>query len=524
MNNIINLGATQTSPAAQGLAGQPSLPSDNASLFSALLMQQMGPDLGGAGDAQMPNLGQSFSGNSDLAKLFPGLMAQSKDSKLTMPVNRQTDNPADGSDTNPAIAMWLASMAAIQTQPNAQTPSLQLNGITSQMTGAGADQNAALQALEQQFPGLALALKDKHLADIKPQAAKTDAAGAVLEVRKADQESADVMTSNINASDIKVANVKPVDVKADFSTALNAVHTAEPAKVDVPQAPVHATADITPAAVKTSDLSSSDSKIDQKDMTPNAAVKDSQAVVVQVIPQSQSGDAKPQSQNQPQSQPDNSHAGNQTRKDPASATQIQQSAGPANGSAIASASAVDPTNFAAITQAAAHNATGSATNHQAITSTSQPVNVHEVSAAVGVEPTPRIVHVARLMEAAGQAEMRVLVKSDASGTVDVRAVLENGNISATVAAQHGGTRDWMMANMHELQISLSRDDLNLKTFEVTDTGLQNNGRGDESRQQEPQQQQRNATYSNFAPETHSTTTSFDDVDSPETSRALSLLA
>lgn len=127
------------------------------------------------------------------------------------------------------------------------------------------------------------------------------------------------------------------------------------------------------------------------------------------------------------------------------------------------------------------------------------------------------------MEAAGQAEMRVSVKSDLGGTVDVRAMLEGGNISATVAAQHSGTRDWMMSNMHELQGSLSRDDLNLKTFEVTDSGLQNSAHGDEPRQQE--RQQRNPTYSSFTDETHSTPTSFDAVDSQETeSRVLSLLA
>jgi hypothetical protein len=527
MNNITNLGATQTAPATQGLAG-PAASNSGSSLFSALMMQQMSPDLSGAGDAQMPNLGQSLSGNSDLAKLFPGLVAPSKDSKLTMPVNRQTDNPADGSDTNPAIALWLASMAAIQTQPTAQPPSLQLNGITSQLTGAGADQNAALQALEQQFPGLVMALKDKHQVDAKPQAAKTDIEGAAPDVRKTGQESSDIKTSDIktsdiNASDIKVTDVKPVAVKNDFSAELNAVRTAEPAKVDAPQAPVHATADMTDAAAKTSDLTTK-SKIDQKDLTPNAAVKESQPAVAQVTPQNQSSDAKPQSQDQPQSQSGDSHTGNQTRKDSGSATQSQQSSGPANGSATASSTAVDPANFATLTQTVAHGATANAPNHQASSAMPQPVTVHEVSAAVGADPAPRIVHAARLMEAAGQAEMRVSLKSDVSGTVDVRAVLENGNISATVAAQHGGTRDWMMANMHELQTSLSHDDLNLKTFEVTDSGLQNNGRGDEPRQQEPQQQ-RNSNYSNFVSETRSIPTSFDDLDSPETpSRALSLLA
>ncbi len=78
MNNIVNLGTTQTAPAAQGLAGKAASPSDNSSLFSALLMQQMGPDLSGAGDAPMPGLGQGLSGVADMAKLLPALATPSK--------------------------------------------------------------------------------------------------------------------------------------------------------------------------------------------------------------------------------------------------------------------------------------------------------------------------------------------------------------------------------------------------------------------------------------------------------------
>jgi len=521
MKNIVNLGATQTAPAAQGLAGQTASQGDNSSLFSALLMQQMSPDLSGAGNAQMPGLGQGLSSVADMAKLLPGLVAQSKDSKLAMPVNRQTENPVDGSGTNPVMAMWLASMAAAQIQPNAQVPNAQnpaaqLSGLSAQP--ASADQRAALQALEQQFPGLALALRDKHLVDAKPQAGKADIAVPGPAVNKADQEPTDIKTSDVNFPD-----AKPADAKNDFIAALNASHTAEPTKVDAPQAPVHVNTDITAATAKVSDASAK-SKVDQKDLAANAVAKDNQPVVVQVTPQNQSGDAKPQSQDQPQS--GDSHAGNQAKKDSASTTQLEQAPAQANGSATASSTAVDPTNFAAMAQANAHSAPASASNHQVNTASPQAINVRDVSAVAGTEPVPRIVHTARLMEAAGQAEMRISLKSDASGTVDVRAMLENGNISATVAAQHGGTRDWMMANMHELHTSLSRDDLNLKTFEVTDAGLQNNGRGDEPKhQQESQQQQRNAAYSNFASETHFATTSFDDVDSPETpSRALSLLA
>jgi hypothetical protein len=64
----------------------------------------------------------------------------------------------------------------------------------------------------------------------------------------------------------------------------------------------------------------------------------------------------------------------------------------------------------------------------------------------------------------------------------------------------------------------------LRTFEVTDSALQNNGHGAEPRQQE-QQQQRNSAYSRFASESRLTTTGFDDIDLQENaSRALSLLA
>jgi hypothetical protein len=520
MNNIINLGATQTAPAIQGLAGQTASQGDNSSLFSALLMQQMGPDLSGAGDTQMSNLGQSLFGSADLAKLLPALVAQSKDPKFTMPVNTQTGNSVDGSDTNPVMAMWLASMAAAQIQPNVQNPAAQLSGLSAQPASAGADQNAALQALEQQFPGLAVALKDKHLVDVKPQAGKANIEGTGPAVNTADQETAHVKTSDVKTSDVKIPDVKAADVKNDFNTALNAVHGAEPTKVDAPQAPVHVNADIAAATAKTSDVAGK-SKVDQTDLAANAVAKNNQPAAVQVTPQNQSSDTQPQSQ----SQSGDTHSGNQAKKDSASTTQFQPSSGQPGNPAGASTTAVDPTNFAAITQATAHSAPANGSSHQANSATPQAVNVREVSALVGTDPVPRIVHTARLMEAAGQAEMRVSVKNDIAGTVDVRAMLENGNISATLAAQHGGTRDWLMANMHELQTSLSRDDLNLKTFEVTDTGLQNNGRGDEPKQQEPQQQQRNAAYSNFVSETHSTTTSFDDVDSPETvSQALSLLA
>jgi flagellar hook-length control protein FliK len=126
------------------------------------------------------------------------------------------------------------------------------------------------------------------------------------------------------------------------------------------------------------------------------------------------------------------------------------------------------------------------------------------------------------MEAAGQAEMRVSIKSE-TGTVDVRAMLEGSHISATVAAQHSGTRDWLLSNLHELHSMLSRDDLNLRTFEVTDTALQNEGRQTHSGQQE--QQQNLGVPAQFRKDGRSTTEVFFDLETNETaSQALSLHA
>jgi len=262
--------------------------------------------------------------------------------------------------------------------------------------------------------------------------------------------------------------------------------------------------------------------VEQKNLVTNPAAKDGQPELIQAGPQSKGADAK--SQGQENSQPEQSPSGNQTKKDPSSSGQFQQPIGQASSSSVAAATPTDQGSLAAIAQATSHGVSANSSDHQASSAPSQPLNVRGVESAVAVDAAPRIVHAARIMEAASQAEMRVSMKSETSGTVDVRALLEGDHISATVAAQHSGTRDWLMANMHELQTSLSRDDLNLRTFEVTDSALQNNGNGTEPKQQE-QQQQRNSAYSRFTSEAHSTTTSFDDIDLQENaSRALSLLA
>ncbi|HEY3768473.1 MAG TPA: flagellar hook-length control protein FliK [Candidatus Angelobacter sp.] len=528
MNNISNLGASQAAPAIQGLAGQAATQGDNSSLFSALLMQQMGPDVTGAGDSgAMPDLGQGISGYPELAKLFQTMAAQAKNSTSAMPPNRQTDNPDEDPNGNPAMAIWIA-MAAAQMQPSTPISTAQLNSLSSQSIADGTEQNSALQALEQQFPGLAQALKDSRLADAGAQARKSSAQPTTGKT--------DFATPNL------------AKAEHDASTASNAAPTAEQQKSDAPQAaaPVHTDIIAVPViaapvasvptvatpAVSNAFAISDKGKVDQKDLAGIAAAKNSPGTVTptasqntsaqslasqNVNSQNQGSDAKSQGQ----APSGDGHSGNQSKKDSASATQSQQ---PANGDS-ARVTTADQTNFAAVAQAAAHTTSSSnSTSHTTSPAADQSLNVREVTGALGAEAAPRVVHAARLMEAAGQAEMRVSVKSDVSGTVDVRAVLEGGSISATVAAQHGGTRDWMMANMHELQNTFSRDDLNLKTFEVTDSALQNNGQGEQPGQQE--QQQRNPAYANFMSEPLSpSTTSFDEVEAPETtSRALSLLA
>jgi hypothetical protein len=529
MNNISNLGASQESPAIQGLAGQAATQGDNSSLFSALLMQRMGPDVSGAGDSgAMPDLGQGISGNPELAKLFQTMAAQAKNSASAMPPNRQTDNPVDDANGNPALAIWIAMAAAAQMQPNVPVSSAQLNGLSSQSLANGTEQNSALQTLEQQFPGLAQALKGSRLADAGAQAGKS---------------SAQSTTGKTDFATPDLAKAEP-----DASTASNAAPTAGQQKNDAPQgaapvhtdilavpviaAPVASVPTVATPAVSNAFAISDKGKVDQKDLAGIAAAKNSPGTVTptasqntsaqslasqNVNSQNQGSDAKSQGQ----APSGDGHSGNQSKKDSASATPSQQ---PANGDR-ATVTAADQTNFAAVAQAAAHTTSSSnSTSHTTSPAADQSLNVREVTGALGAEAAPRVVHAARLMEAAGQAEMRVSVKSDVSGTVDVRAVLEGGSISATVAAQHGGTRDWMMANMHELQNTFSRDDLNLKTFEVTDSALQNNGQGEQPGQQE--QQQRNPAYANFMSEPLSpSTTSFDEVEAPETtSRALSLLA
>jgi flagellar hook-length control protein FliK len=543
MNNLINIDSAQPAPGIQGLGVKTASQRDGKELFAAVLMQQMnGTGGNSASEADSTtglaidpatDLGQGLAGNASLMKLLPALSAQYKDSKSAMSTNAQIEKVLDGSESNPALAIWIASILAAQTQPNAQSPALQLSGLPAQLSVTGTDQDSALQALEQRFPGLVQALKDSHIPGAKPQAGKFEADASNLDAKApnlaANALNLDAKAPNLDPKAPKLAeNTLNLDTKApnvaaknNFDAALNAASGVDLRKSDPSQPPAHLSPDATLADAKPS-VASDKANVEQKDLFTNPAGKESLQELIQAGPQSSGADGK--SQGQGNSQPDQSPSGNQTKKDLSSSEQFQQPAGQANSSSGAATASIEQSSFAAVAQTAPHATSASSTDHQTSSAESQPLNLRGVESAVAVDAVPRIVHAARLMEAAGQAEMRVSLKTESSGTVDVRALLEGDHISATVAAQHSGTRDWMMANMHELQTSLSRDDLNLRTFEVTDSALQNNGHGAEPRQQE-QQQQRNSAYSRFASESRSTTTGFDDIDLQENaSRALSLLA
>lgn len=115
--------------------------------------------------------------------------------------------------------------------------------------------------------------------------------------------------------------------------------------------------------------------------------------------------------------------------------------------------------------------------------------------AAGDTTAPRVVHEARLMQAAGQAEMQVSMRSVSAGTVSVKAILEGSHLSATVSAPSVETRDWLVNNLHELHAGLSRDDLNLRSFQVGDSSLQSGWNGPDTRQRESQEQYRSSAYS-----------------------------
>ncbi len=507
MNNILNFDPAQPTPATQGISGKTPSSDDKNAFFAAILNAQItvpSANVDGAeGAGSSSDLTQGLASSIALLKMLPAWMAQTNDPKVPLPTNDQVKQALDGStENNPALAMWIAAMAAAQMQLNIQDP--KQIGNAGQFSGSGLNGvTNALQAMEQQFPQLAdlakkLSSNDKHESDITSD------------------------KSSVNATPTPAPTVNPAQPKAEEKLNQTAVllkeQTNQPEKVD----PVQASAKISSPKFP---VSPEKTKHENPGIDFNK--KTDSRETTQPVPQVQNANVKAENQsadtkNQDPSQAQQGHSNSDTKKD-SSAAQFQAPADTVKNSSEPNGAAMQQNNFSAIAQTTPRTGSNSPVHAESSTS-SQPLNVREAGNVSGTEATPRIVHAARLMEAAGQAEMRVSVKSEVAGSIDVRAMLQGEHISATVAAQHGGTRDWLTANMHELQASLSKDDLNLKTFEVTDSSLQNNGRGTQSHSQE-QQQQNKGTYLPFENETHSAITNLEDMEVQEnSSRALSLLA
>jgi len=264
------------------------------------------------------------------------------------------------------------------------------------------------------------------------------------------------------------------------------------------------------------------------------AANDVRPTVPPVIPegnvqQDHAGNANSQSQTSSQPQTGGRNSGNgDARKENSTADQFESLIASAQVSGSSSGSHVDQSGMASILQSA-HGNTGNGPESSVVNTDKENVtSVRDVANASHLDPTtPRVVNEAQLMQAAGQAEMHVSLKSETAGSVDVRAMLEGNHISATIAAQHSGTRDWLNANISELHNSLSRDDLHLRAIEVTDSSLQNDPRNGGSSQQDAQPQQQQYMRPQVHSEFQRTAGLTDDLDlnqSETATQALSLHA
>ncbi|HZU31599.1 MAG TPA: hypothetical protein VFB79_10810, partial [Candidatus Angelobacter sp.] len=175
MNNILNFDPAQPIQATQGFTGKTSSSDDKNAFFAAILNAQMtGPSAnvdGAEGAGSSSDLTQGLASSIALLKMLPAWMAQTNDPKVPLPTNDQVKQALDGgTENNPALAMWIAAMAAAQMQLNIQDP--KQIGNAGQFSGSGLNGvTNALQAMEQQFPQLAdlakkLGSKDRHESDI----------------------------------------------------------------------------------------------------------------------------------------------------------------------------------------------------------------------------------------------------------------------------------------------------------------------------------------------------------------------
>ncbi len=486
MKSAINLESPQQAPQVlPNAAVQSGTNRTDGARFNAILKNHMrlantdvAPDKEVNGD-----VGQGLTAAPTLMNLAPAFVAQqqSAGAKPLFPAQDGAAKASSGGDltADPALAMWIAALAATQMQANLAPT---LNGAGKQITGAGVTDLSLVPPNALILPKL-----------IAP------ATGIDVPVLKTAPAPPDIH-AELNAKDLQTAADAPAVDLASFIAHLTSAQKLPADKVSG---------------------ATDKNKADRQDIDANPALGSGKADLIPPAIQSQGSDSK--SQPQTSSEPRQNHSGNESRKNTASAEALQSLAGQSQSSGGAATSQIGQASLNVAAQASGHSAPATEVQTNTISSdVSLPSSLRDSGGVAVIDSAPRIVSSAKLMEAAGQAEMRVSVKSE-TGTVDVRAMLEGNHISATVAAQHSGTRDWLVANLHELHSTFSRDDLNLRTFEVTDTALQNERRETQSGQQE--HPQNSGAPAHFRKETHSPTGVLSDLEvSENTSQALSLHA
>ncbi len=486
MKSPINLESPQQAPQTFPSAGGQKAQRHEGALFNAILIHQMrdsGTD-GATGKDRNNDSGQGLGGNAALMDLAPAFVAQQlkTNTKSVLPVQENVAKKLDAGETNedPILAMWIAAIVPMPVQVNAPVGKID---IVAQQTGIGLGDPQVVPTNTPMLSRLIPPVTDVLV--LKPAPAPAD------------------LHADVAAKDSQTATVVPVvetptNDLAHCLTGLNATSASSNTKA--------------PGVIDKN-------KNDHQDLSVIPALQNSKPDAPPLAQPSQGSDSKPQSQTS--SEPQQNHSGNESKKNSTSIELLQSAVQSQN----AGTTQVDQAGLNAVAAQASVNGAASPSIQPHTTNpvdANHALNLREPGGIAAPESAPRIVHAAKLMEAAGQSEMRVSMKSE-TGTVDVRAVLEGSHISATVAAQHSGTRDWLLSNLHELHSTLSKDDLNLRTFEVTDTTLQNEGHQAHSGRQE--QQQNSGAPAQFRKDGRSTTGTFSDLDTSETaSQALSLHA
>ncbi len=408
MQNLINLEAPLKTPVLPNSTAQAGTYRKEGALFNAILMNQMhSPGMDVATDREFnADLGRGLVGNSTLMNLAPAFVAQQQQASAKSSSAAQdglTNTSAAGdSITDPALAMWMAAIAALQLQSNV---ALNPDDIGKQIAGAGVDAPSVMPTNTLMLPKLFPPGTDVNAPVLRPAPTPPN------------------VHSELNPKDLQNTAIAPVietpatDLALNLAR-LNAAPTSPEGKV--------------PGATDKN-------KNDRQDIGVNPVLANDKPDASLPALQSQSSDSK--SQPQTSSEQQQSHSG----KSPASAEPLQLLAGQLQTPGGAATSQIDQGSLNAAAQASVHGVSTAHVQDQTISSdVSHPSGLRDYGGIAVIDSAPRIVHATKIMEAAEQAEMRVSMKSETAGTVDVRAVLEGSHISATVAAQHGGTRDWLV--------------------------------------------------------------------------------